>query len=307
MGSDVNGTVDALGVTTWSIGDRVAGFVLDNFDLLLQTVLTPRPGGFAVYAIFEADPASRIPDRVSFDEAATMPVCAVTAAQALFIRLELNPLFPNTSTAVGMFTVALAKLLDCKIYATVNAKNHQKLLAMDVEAVFDYNSSTWVEDVRKSSGGITHAFDCISEEESIACISQTFVPEGGKIAIIRSTTPQTEQWIRTDVTSVFGTAWSGLGYEIFYMGSVLEASPSWRALTMRFYQWLGREGIYSSLILEVTSRMLVTRRTSKVASVVVTRGRKEAFFPNNGSAPCALVRFLHPHLTLSCQYRYRSI
>lgn len=46
-----------------------------------------RPGGFAEYAILEADLAITIPEEVSFDEAATLPLCSLTAAQ---VSLEVN-------------------------------------------------------------------------------------------------------------------------------------------------------------------------------------------------------------------------
>ncbi|KAJ7590295.1 chaperonin 10-like protein [Mycena floridula] len=222
IGSDIAGTVDALGpgVTEWIIGDRVAGFLQG------ASATTPRPGGFATYAILEADLAFRIPNSVSFDQAATMP--------ALFIRLELNSPFADSpfnfppregiklliysaSTSVGMFTVELAKLLDCKIYATASTRSHQKLLAMGVDAVFDYNSPM-----------------------QVAGISQTFGPDGGKIAVMRKSA-WNKEGLRQDVTPSFGTAWSGLGHEIFYMGSVLEVSPSWRAFTVAFSQWLGKD------------------------------------------------------------------
>ena len=43
------------------------------------------PGGFAEYAILESDLAFRIPENVSFDEAATFPLCSLTAAQVSLI------------------------------------------------------------------------------------------------------------------------------------------------------------------------------------------------------------------------------
>ncbi|EDQ98048.1 uncharacterized protein LACBIDRAFT_242402, partial [Laccaria bicolor S238N-H82] len=76
VGSDISGVVDKVGagVTGWQVGDRVAG--------LLQgaTSVTPRPGGFAEYAILEQDLAIHVPAGITFDEAATVPLCALTAA-----------------------------------------------------------------------------------------------------------------------------------------------------------------------------------------------------------------------------------
>lgn len=257
VGSDISGVVDKVGagVTGWQVGDRVAG--------LLQgaTSVTPRPGGFAEYAILEQDLAIHVPAGITFDEAATVPLCALTAAQALFIRLEIPAPFPNpytfappatdapsvlvysAATSLGLYTIELASLLRTpsgkpyRIFATASPKHHAKLLALGAEAVFDYRSPTWVEDVRKVSGGISYAVDCISENESTALISQTFVESGGKIAVIRS-----KDWdkggISEGVTPLYGAVWQGLGHELIYNDATLPASPSWRAFSVAFYKFL---------------------------------------------------------------------
>ncbi|KAE9394114.1 GroES-like protein [Gymnopus androsaceus JB14] len=249
IGSDIAGVVDQVGseVTRWKVGDRVAG--------LLQgaTSGNARPGGFAEYAIVEADLVIAIPSQVSFDEAATFPLCSLTAAQALFIRLELTPPFPSpyefapesleaptiliysAATSLGLFTIGLANLLrtpagnSYRIFATASSKHHFKLLALGVEA--------WPQRVKDASGGIHYVVDCISEDESTALISQTFSNTGGRIAVIRKSAWRKEG-IRQDVTPLYGAAWAGLGKEIFYNNEILPADPSWRALTVAFFDWM---------------------------------------------------------------------
>ncbi|KAG6873798.1 hypothetical protein C0995_011023 [Termitomyces sp. Mi166 len=258
VGSDFAGTVDKVGegVTQWEIGDRVAGFVQG------ATSVNPRPGGFAEYAILEADLAIRIPTEVSFEEAATFPLCSLTAAQGLFIRLGLHAPFPNpvpsenelvgespailiysASTSVGLFAIELARIARTpsgkpyRIFATASEKHHQKLLDRGVEAVFDYHSPNWPEKVYKASGGIAGALDCISEDESTSKISETFVESGGRIAVIRSTA-----WFpygfKDKVTAIYSAVWSGLGHEIHYNNGTIPASPSWRAFTVEFFKFL---------------------------------------------------------------------
>ncbi|KDR73026.1 hypothetical protein GALMADRAFT_73353 [Galerina marginata CBS 339.88] len=257
VGSDVAGVIDEIGdeVKQWKVGDRVAG--------LLQgaTSGNPRPGGFAEYAILEEDLAIRIPSGVSFEEAATLPLCSLTAAQALFIRLDINAPFPSPlnfaetqiespailvysgATSLGLFTIGLARLLRTpaghryRIYATASPKNHDKLLALGVNEVFDYRSPTWPDDVRKASGGISYAVDCISEDSSTALLSQTFVEAGGKIAVIRKSAWHKEG-VRDDVVPLYGAVWSGLGHEIRYNNEILPASPSWREFTVAFFKFL---------------------------------------------------------------------
>lgn len=90
-------------------------------------------------------------------------------------------------------------------------------MASGVEAVFDYKSSTWPEDVRKASGGISYAVDCIAEDMTTAQISQTFGEGGGKIAVIRKSA-WTKDGIRPDVEPIYSAVWWGLGHEIVYNG-----------------------------------------------------------------------------------------
>ncbi|KAF8954833.1 chaperonin 10-like protein [Flammula alnicola] len=257
VGSDIAGVVDKVGdvVTEWHVGDRVAG--------LLQgaTSGNPRPGGFAEYAILEEDLAIRIPTGISFEDAATFPLGSLTAAQALFIRLEINAPFPSpfkfestvndspailiysAATSIGLFAIGLVRLLRTptgkpyRIFATASPKNHAKLLALGVDAVYDYRSPTWPEDIRKATGGVSYAFDCISEDSSAALISQTFVDEGGKIAVIRQSA-WNKEGVREGVVPLYGAAWSGLGHEIAYNDGILPASPTWRAFTVEFFKFL---------------------------------------------------------------------
>lgn len=260
VGSDIAGIVDKVGseATQWCAGDRVAG--------LLQGATSGniRPGGFAEYAILEADLAIRIPSSVSYDQAATLPLGSLTAAQALFIRLGINAPFPSpfsfppeaasspsiliysAATSIGLYAIELIKLLHSagrqtyRVFATASPKNHAKLLSLGVEAVFDYRSPTWIDDVRSASGGITYAFDCISEDDTTAHISQTFREGGGVIAVIRKTAWK-KDGIRANVTPLYSAAWSGLGHEILYNDETLPASPEWRAFTVAFFSFLGRD------------------------------------------------------------------
>jgi hypothetical protein len=127
--------------------------------------------------------------------------------------------------------------------------------------VFDYRSSTWVDDVRTiSGGGIDYAVDCISEDDTTGLISQCFVEGesaavGGekRIAVIRSTAWD-KSLLRKDVSALYGAAWVGLGHEISYNGninltlekqfidhvadSILPADPTHRAFAVAFFQYL---------------------------------------------------------------------
>lgn len=53
------------------------------FEFFIATSVTPRPGGFAEYAILEQDLAIRVPEAVSLEDAATFSLCSLTAAQVI--------------------------------------------------------------------------------------------------------------------------------------------------------------------------------------------------------------------------------
>jgi len=59
-----------------------------SFSFEAGTV-SPGPGAFAEYALLEEDISIRIPKGVSFEEAATFPLCSLTAAQVCFHRQHL--------------------------------------------------------------------------------------------------------------------------------------------------------------------------------------------------------------------------
>lgn len=112
-----------------------------------------------------------------------------------------------------------------RIIATASPSNHSLILSLGAENVFDYRSPTWVEGVKKASGGgVDFAVDCISEDESTGLISECFT-EGDcisndkkkRIAVIRSTA-WNSQSVKKDVEPLYGAAWVGLGHEIVYNG-----------------------------------------------------------------------------------------
>ncbi|MFW5688579.1 MAG: NAD(P)-dependent alcohol dehydrogenase [Spirochaetota bacterium] len=103
-GTDVAGTVEALGadVTELAVGDRVAGD------------LSPTGrGAFAELAVTRPEVLARLPDGVSAEDAAALPMAAVTAYQALVdtARVEAGErvLIDGASGGVGTFAVQIAK------------------------------------------------------------------------------------------------------------------------------------------------------------------------------------------------------
>jgi NADPH:quinone reductase-like Zn-dependent oxidoreductase len=117
-GCDFAGIVENIGhnvTKTWSKGDRVCGCTHG------ANRSNAEDGAFAEFIVAKGDTCMRIPDSMSFEEAATIGVSAITCGQGLFQKLGLNlPTDPikgkeyvliyGGSTSAGTLAIQYAKL-----------------------------------------------------------------------------------------------------------------------------------------------------------------------------------------------------
>lgn len=118
LGCDFAGIVEEIGVEVnklWQAGDRVFGCVHGaNFN-------EPEDGSFAEVIAVKGDTAMRIPESLSFEEAASMGVSALTCGQGLFQKMGLNLpgqqltnkkflLIEGGSTSAGAIGIQYARL-----------------------------------------------------------------------------------------------------------------------------------------------------------------------------------------------------
>ena len=82
VGCDFAGTVFEPNGSHWREGQRVAGFVQG-------TAPKPPRGSFAEYCVVEASLVFAIPDAITYQQAAVIPLAFATAVQATFQRLGL--------------------------------------------------------------------------------------------------------------------------------------------------------------------------------------------------------------------------
>lgn len=141
LGWDAAGVITEVGeqVTEWKTGDRV-----------FARPATTRFGTYAEYAAVDADLLARIPDNISFAEAASVPLAGLTAWQALFDHADLKPgekvLVHAGAGGVGSLAVQFAKVRGAYVIATAGAENSDFLKSLGVDEVIDYHT-THFEDV----------------------------------------------------------------------------------------------------------------------------------------------------------------
>jgi NADPH:quinone reductase-like Zn-dependent oxidoreductase len=139
LGVDIAGQVEAVGsgVTRFKAGDEVFANLLDYGY-----------GGFAEYAPVPVDVLSLKPANLSFEEAAAVPMAAVTALQGLGHHGEIQPtdkvLINGASGGVGSFAVQLAKASGAEVTAVTSTQNLDLVRSLGADHVLDYTTTDFV-------------------------------------------------------------------------------------------------------------------------------------------------------------------
>ncbi|KAF3767331.1 GroES-like protein [Cryphonectria parasitica EP155] len=191
-GCDFAGKVAEPNGSSWKKGQRVAGFVQGSSKNGLGE--DPLRGVFAEYCVIESSLVYSIPDDISDQQAAVIPLAFATAVQGLFQRLALpEPSKPATSafpllvsggaTSVGKYAIQLGKLAGLFVVATGSKRNHELLKSLGADETVDYNDKDWPEQVHKiTHDGLEHAFDCIAEKGTYeGCAAAMSSTKGGHV------------------------------------------------------------------------------------------------------------------------------
>jgi NADPH:quinone reductase len=121
-------------------------------------------GGFAEYALADTDRLARMPQQVSFEEAAGLVVGGGTALDGLvdWGRLQAGETVLITAAAggVGSAAVQLAAAVGARPLGVASQRNRDYLRALGASEVFDYHVGDWVQQVRAAvPGGVDVLFD----------------------------------------------------------------------------------------------------------------------------------------------------
>lgn len=226
-GDDIAGVVHKVGsnVTEFHPDDRVAAF---------HVMMTPG-GSFAEYALSPAHTTFHIPKYTSFEEAAAIPLAAMTAAVGLYLRLGLPQPFTPAKGAIPLVVYGAASAVGAYAMQLARRSNIHPLICIAgrgipfVETLIDKSKGDVIIDYRKgndavvegirsaipSGGKLMYAFDAISEQGSSPNICKV-LSSGGKITNVlpfEGTVPEGVEQSWTNVGSVhvdaldFGFVW----------------------------------------------------------------------------------------------------
>jgi NADPH:quinone reductase-like Zn-dependent oxidoreductase len=137
LGVDFAGTVEAVGsaVTRFKPGDEVFG---------------GKRGAFAEYVRVPEDQSLVLkPASLSFEQAASAPIAAITALQALRDKGRLRPgqkvLVNGASGGVGTFAVQIAKSLGAEVTGVCSTRNVEMVRSLGADHVVDYTSEDFTK------------------------------------------------------------------------------------------------------------------------------------------------------------------
>jgi NADPH:quinone reductase-like Zn-dependent oxidoreductase len=139
-GSDVAGLVEQVGarVPQLQAGDAVFGATNARFT-----------GGYAEYAVASATMLAKMPQRLGFVEAASVPVVACTAWQMVFEHGAMDAtkrvLVHGAAGNVGAYAVQLAKRVAREVIATVSSADSTYVEALGADHVIDVRTSRFEE------------------------------------------------------------------------------------------------------------------------------------------------------------------
>lgn len=169
VGRDVAGIVKAVGpgVTRFQPGDQVFGWCA---------------GAFAELVVTHQDSLVPKPADVTFEQAAAVPVAAITALQGLRdhgeVRLGQQVLITGASGGVGTFAVQLAKHLGAEVTAVCSTRNLDLVRSIGADHVVDYSR----QDATRSGKRYDLILDIAGRPSLLGC--RRSLKPGGRLVLI---------------------------------------------------------------------------------------------------------------------------
>lgn len=180
LGSDLSGVVEAArpGVTKFNTGDEVYG--VTNTQFL---------GAYAEYAVASETMMARKPTSLSFAEAASAPVVAVTAWQMLFdhahARAGQTVLIHGAAGNVGAYAVQMARNAGLEVFATASSKDLEYIRGLGAGTAIDYHATPFEDVIREAD----IVLDTVGGDTRVRSI-RVLKPGGILVSVVSSPMPE---------------------------------------------------------------------------------------------------------------------
>ena len=173
MGNEFAGIVEKTGknAALFKPGDRVYG------RMPLKKI-----GAFAEYAAVKETALAVIPEYLSFEEAATVPLTALTAMQAfevMDVHAGESVFISGGTGSLGAMAIPVAKSLGLHVYTNGSGENEERVRKLGAEKFIDYRKENYADVL----SGVDHVLDTLGDRE----LPNEFkvLKEGGNLVSLR--------------------------------------------------------------------------------------------------------------------------
>ncbi len=174
LGADIAGRVEAVGrnVKQFQPDDEVFGTI---------------KGGFAEYVCARENALALKPANMSFEEAAAVPMAAVTALQGLRDKGQIQPgqkvLINGASGGVGTFAVQIAKSFGAEVTGVCSTRNLDMARSIGADHVIDYTQEDFTQNGQRYDLILAaNGYHSISDYKRALSPRGTYVMTGGSMA-----------------------------------------------------------------------------------------------------------------------------
>ena len=187
LGWDVSGEISQVGkeITHLKVGDPV-------FAYCRKEII--HDGSYAEYICLAADNVIIKPKNITFAQAASVPLSALTAWQSLFDTAHLNSkeeiLIHAGAGGVGGFAIQFAKLVGAHVITTTSAANFDYVKKFGADEIIDYVKENFVDAIhKKHPNGVDVVYDTVGGNTLQA--SYLAAKEGGRLITIAGVVDRT--------------------------------------------------------------------------------------------------------------------
>ncbi|TVY60802.1 Protein TOXD, partial [Lachnellula suecica] len=239
LGCDLSGIVEEVGKDCKSEVKKGDAVFENNAE----------DGAFAEFAMVKDGHIAKIPEGMSFEEAATFGTGSVifslfmapfgsktlNSCQTLYMTLKLplpteptkEPLFiliNGGSSATGTLAIQYAKLSGLTVLTTCSPHNNSLVTSRGADAVFNYHDPTCASQIRAySNNNLHYILDTICTPSSFKTGSESF-PKQSKEALKLVALLPLEGWERTDVDATVTLAYTTFGEAFAKYGAEFPAN-----------------------------------------------------------------------------------
>jgi NADPH:quinone reductase-like Zn-dependent oxidoreductase len=229
VGYEVAGTIAALGAGVdgdLSIGQRVVAPV--------------RFGGYAEKAAAGADGVVALPESMSFEQGAAIPVNYATAWEGLIRAGNVEPgervLIHSAGGGVGIAATQIAKRAGCEVWGTASPGKHDAIRGFGVDHPIDYTRSGWERDVPKldlvmdALGGASfrRSYKLLRAGGRLVCFGASAVVDGENRNLIAAAKTALRM-PRFNIIKQMSDSKSVIGLNILSLWDERGTGESWRA------------------------------------------------------------------------------